>query len=239
MKMNDFNGKEFLATLRGQDFAHAGEEEAIELMFRDVPPDSGRQLLDAGCGRGGTAEYVHSKGWGTVTGIDVDSQSIEYASQTYPRSQFRVCDRCRVDEMFRNAFDVVYIVNAFYAVKDKQAAANSLRTAARAGGALLLFDYVTYQPQVELPGVLSESPSTPEQFCVLLQNAGWRLERSDNLDEQYVRWYRSLLEKFDKQALKQAYTSQMIGPARKKYADLLDALEKKVLGGVLIHASAR
>src|ERR1700679_1547306 len=71
MKMNNFDGKAFLATVRGEDFAHAGEEEAIDLAFAGIGAQPDWQVLDAGCGRGGTADYVNRHGWGNVVGIDI------------------------------------------------------------------------------------------------------------------------------------------------------------------------
>jgi cyclopropane fatty-acyl-phospholipid synthase-like methyltransferase len=53
--MNSFLGKQVLSLVRDGDFAHAGEREAIELAMGSVPKDAGQHVLDAGCGRGGTA----------------------------------------------------------------------------------------------------------------------------------------------------------------------------------------
>ncbi len=33
MKMDEFDGKKFLAAVRGEDFAHAGEKESIDMVF--------------------------------------------------------------------------------------------------------------------------------------------------------------------------------------------------------------
>ena len=56
--MNSFQGRQILALVRDGDFAHAGEEEAIERALQEVPKDPNQQILDAGCGRGGTAAYM-------------------------------------------------------------------------------------------------------------------------------------------------------------------------------------
>src|SRR5262249_50260458 len=87
MRMNDYSGKEFLATVRAEDYAHAGEDEASELVFKDIPAKVDRMILDAGCGRGGTADYVQRHGWGEVVGIDIEEQSIERAKEKYPACQ--------------------------------------------------------------------------------------------------------------------------------------------------------
>jgi hypothetical protein len=68
MNMNSFEGKRILALIREGDYAHAGEEEAIERVFRAVPKQAGSWLLDVGCGRGGSAEYLRRRGWGRVEG---------------------------------------------------------------------------------------------------------------------------------------------------------------------------
>ena len=92
MNMNSFEGKRILALIREGDYAHAGEEEAIERSFRSIPKNGDSWLLDVGCGRGGSAEYLRRHGWGHVEGIDRDAESIEYARTTYPEIGFHVCD---------------------------------------------------------------------------------------------------------------------------------------------------
>lgn len=238
MRMNDFNGKEFLAAVRGKDYAHAGEEIAIELLFRDVSKDANRKILDAGCGRGGTADFVHRRGWGEVIGIDVEAKSIDYANQTYPDSRFVACDICDAGKRFPGAFDLIYMFNAYYAVVDKAAAMVSLREAARSGTDFLVFDYVTYKPHVAPPDVLSAPPATLEEFSEWMTKAGWQLEHTQNLDEEYVGWYRDFLSRVDSLAAKRSYSQEMIEPVRKKYSDLLTAIETGVLGGAILRAVA-
>jgi hypothetical protein len=58
MNMNSFEGKRILALIRDGDYAHAGEEEAIECSFRSIPKNLEHWLLDVGCGRGGSADYL-------------------------------------------------------------------------------------------------------------------------------------------------------------------------------------
>jgi hypothetical protein len=56
--MISYTDKQLLAFIRGSDYAHAGEEEAIDLALRPVPRRPDQLLLDVGCGLGGTAKYV-------------------------------------------------------------------------------------------------------------------------------------------------------------------------------------
>src|SRR4051794_28000217 len=115
MQMNSALGKRILAAVRGADFAHAGEAEAIELALAPVEKDARRTVLDAGCGRGGTAAYVQHHGWGRVSGFDIDATSIEEALGRYPELDLRVADAASADAAFSVAFDLLYSFNAFYA----------------------------------------------------------------------------------------------------------------------------
>jgi hypothetical protein len=56
-RMNSPQGKSILSRIRGGDYAHPGEEDAIVQIAQKLPRASIRRLLDVGCGRGGTAEW--------------------------------------------------------------------------------------------------------------------------------------------------------------------------------------
>jgi SAM-dependent methyltransferase len=84
MRLNSFQGKRLLALARGGDYAHAGETESIDLVWNRLPKTPTQQVLDAGCGRGGTAAYIQRAGWGKVTGIDIEGESIQRGRDVYP-----------------------------------------------------------------------------------------------------------------------------------------------------------
>jgi len=88
MRLNSYQGKRLLALARGADYAHAGEAEAIDLVWSGLPKSRTQNVLDAGCGRGGTAAYVYHAGWGRVTGIDIEAESIVRARCRSPRIVF-------------------------------------------------------------------------------------------------------------------------------------------------------
>ena len=85
-------GKKILSIIRDGDYAHPGEEEAIELLFQHIQKNINRSMLDIGCGRGGTAHYLNANGWGDITGVDIDSDSIQYAKQQYKSLDFITCN---------------------------------------------------------------------------------------------------------------------------------------------------
>ncbi len=239
MKMDEYDGKAFLATVRGEDFAHAGETESIDLVFEHLGTNSEWQVLDVGCGRGGTADYVQRHRWGQVTGADIDQDSIAYARQRYPQLKFVLCSMEDVGEQFPAAFDVIYLLNVFYAGKDKRLAASSFRKASKEGGVLCIFDYIYNKPSEPLPKVfLGQLPATPDELEQSLLNASWKIRENVNLDLQYIEWYQRFLKRFDQPSLQGRFSSTVIEDVRNKYTELLNAIENGSLGGVLLVAEA-
>ncbi len=239
MRMDEFDGKKFLATVRGEDFAHAGEKEAIDLVFERIPAQSNWKVLDVGCGRGGTAHYVNQRGWGQVVGVDIDVSSIEYAKEKYPELDFSVCAMEAVGAQFPEEFDLLYLFNVFYASNDKGEAMKSFRKAAKAGATLCIFDYVNYRPEEPLPAVfLGQTPATATELEEFMRDASWEAIKNENLDMQYIQWYRNFLARFDDPILKNNYSAEDIESVRAKYAELLAAHESGALGGILLLAQA-
>jgi SAM-dependent methyltransferase len=140
--MNSYLGMRILALVRDGDYAHAGEEEAIERAMAGVEKDAGRIILDAGCGRGGTADYLHKHGWGRVIGIDIQAESIEAARRNYPESTFLAGDVCESDRRVAERPDLICMFNAYYCFKDQPGALRSLRTIARPRTRMIVFDHV-------------------------------------------------------------------------------------------------
>lgn len=236
--MNDYPGKKFLATVRSGDYAHAGEEEAIELVLMGLQKNPSQKILDVGAGRGGTAAYIQENGWGKVVGVDIESESIAYAKEKYPAVEFQVLDACDVGVAFPAQFDVIILFNVFYAINQKQKAMTSFRQAAKPGAMLLLFDYFSYDSSQFPKEILSSSPSTLKEFETMFESAAWKVEKELDLDQDYIRWYCEFLARFDKPELKKAYDDNVINDVRVKYQALLNSLENKVLGGRLYVAIA-
>jgi Methylase involved in ubiquinone/menaquinone biosynthesis len=239
MRMDEYDGKQFLATVRGEDFAHAGETESIDFVFQQLQPQRSWNVLDIGCGRGGTAHYVNEQGWGQVVGVDIDEPSIEYAQAKFPQLKFVVGAMETVGTQFPQQFDLIYSFNVFYASNDKRAAMASFRKAAKPGAMLCIFDYIYHRPEGALPEVfLGQRPATDEEFTTFAQEASWQIEKNENLDAKYIEWYSRFLAKFDDPALSRGYSKEVIDGVRAKYAELLASIESGTLGGVLFLARA-
>ena len=237
-QMNDYLGKKFLAAVRSGDYAHAGEEEAIQLLFKGRSKDPERRILDMGCGRGGTAHYVQEHGWGKVTGIDIEEESIADARAKYPSIDFHVGDVMEIGSKYAKQFDLIYLFNVFYAFPNFDLAMANLRQVAKDGARLLLFDYLAYDVEHFPRPLFSFSPPTEAQFAELFKNNGWRIDSELNLDADYVRWYSAFLDRFDRPEIKSEFPADYVQSVRSKYEALLHAHSSRVFGGRLYTCTA-
>jgi SAM-dependent methyltransferase len=241
--MNSYTGKRILALVRGADFAHAGEQEAIEIALAQVPKDPARRVLDAGCGRGGTASYMQARGWGQVTGIDIEPSSISYARDAFPAVRFLNCDIADTAAHVPEGFDLVTLFNVLYAISDQSPALAALASRVRPAGRIVIFDYVDPGHFHDAPLLDAGRPFLPnplrlDALAALLASGGWRLHSVTDLSREYVRWYETLVEKIEASrpgiealAGREAFTHVL-----SLYCALLAALREGRLGGALIWA---
>ena len=241
--MNSFKGKQVLALVRDGDYAHAGEEEAIELTMAPIAKDSGRDMLDAGCGRGGTAAYLQRHGWGHVTGFDIEAQSIDEARRTYPDPTFVACDITAAPGALDRRFNVITMFNVLYALPDQPAALSALADVAARGATLAIFDYVdpgAYQrnPLTDADGPFLPRPVECDGIKDLLAGAGWRLQDVKAIDDAYIGWYATLVAKIEakKEAIVALAGLDGFDHVFGLYSGLLKDLQKGLLGGALIYA---
>src|SRR5262245_20309056 len=243
MRMNSFPGKQLLALIREGDYAHAGEQEAIELVLRNYPRRPDQLILDVGCGRGGTANYVQEHGWGRVVGVDPESDSIACARQVYPGVEFQACDVIDAASVIARKFDLMYLFNSFYAFADQPRALAVLRQLARESGRLVIFDYTDRGGYDEKPLMYDGEMFIPHPVKLsaigdMLRQAGWQLVAVEDLTAAYDRWYQSLVQRMD---AKRAQLIDSVGAegfalVRGQYADLVAAIRNGALGGAIIHA---
>lgn len=245
MRMNDAFGKRILALVRDADYAHAGEAEAIEIALAPLVKHAERSVLDAGCGRGGTAHYVQRHGWGKVAGFDVDAASIAEARERYPELDLRVADAAAADETFSTRFDLVYAFNAFYAFPDQAAALRALRRLAAADGRLVLFDYVDHGGFAASAFGRREDtahwrPLRLGDLDAALAAAGFALERVRPLDREYERWYAAFVERIEQRrdAVVALAGDEAWRGVRELYAGMHDAVRTGALGGAVAYAVA-
>jgi len=135
-----------LSRLRGGDYAHAGDREAIDIVLEKIlslePALKSKAVLDVGCGCGGTAQYLYKAGFSHVKGIDLDLAAISYAQRTYPALSFTAADALMIDKIYQPSyFSFIYMFNALYAFQDKLSLLTQLSTIAKSDCLLAIFDY--------------------------------------------------------------------------------------------------
>lgn len=241
--MNSFRGKQVLALVRDGDFAHAGEEEAIAMTMDAIPRDQDRHLLDAGCGRGGTAAYLHSHGWGQVTGADIDAPSIAEAQASYPGLNFINCDIRDVGQHVDNKFEVITLFNVLYAVPDQQNALRALACVAAASAVLAIFEYVNIggypvDALIDAGGPFLPHPPSASELKAMLAASGWEITSFRGVNDEYARWYVALVDKIK---AKRAGIESLAGldgyrHVHSLYSGLLNAIQGNQLGGAIVHA---
>jgi len=243
-RFNSPLGKRILAATREGNYAHPGEEEAILLTLQPFAHRAGSRWLDAGCGRGGTAAFVQRQGWAAeVSAFDIDAVSIEEARQTYPEVAFTACGVTDAPEHVPGKFDLIYSFNAFYAFPDQPSALRAFRDLASPSAQLVIFDYVDRggfagSDLAQLAEASHWHPLDPKTFPRMLADAGWRQTSEQNLDADYARWYRWLVERFDtrRDSLLTFAPPAAIDLARSFYSALQKAVEDGIVGGSIVTA---
>jgi ubiquinone/menaquinone biosynthesis C-methylase UbiE len=240
MNMNSFEGKRILALIRDGDYAHAGEEEAIERAFRTLPENPDQWMLDVGCGRGGTADYLQRHGWGHIEGIDRDAESIDYARATHPGVAFHVCDVLDIPRTVTRKFDIIYMLNAFYAFDRQRDALAVFRKVAKPGTQLIIFDYTVGEKSGGTPNPMMPHAIRLSEIATTLREAGWEPGSVEDLSAEYARWYAAFVDRI---RLKQAEIEENGGAdsytfVLSMYSGLHGAIVQGELGGAIVHARA-
>lgn len=241
MRMNSPEGKQILALVRKGDFAHPGEEQAIDICFSSLQRDPSREVIDIGCGRGGTAEYVRQRGWGNVTGVDIDPESISYAIKRYPKVRFVVGDVTIIGSLWRSHFDLAYLLNTFYAFAEQKQALKEISLVTRVNSRLMIFDYVDVSGSFHkeagdrLPHWL---PIRIEMLKSVLKDSGWKFVTHENITDRYFYWYHELCSRIKK------HEAQIINSHGRTWYDYVHSfydyvlllIERGILGGAIIWA---
>jgi SAM-dependent methyltransferase len=245
MRMNSPIGKKILSIVRQGDFAHPGEEEAIEIALKSFQPDKERTILDVGCGRGGTAHYLQSRGWGKVTGFDIDQESIAYAQTTYPAVTFIDCDIYKSSRFLAKRFDLICLFTTFYILPDQRKALQELRSLASSQGSIVIFDYLDLSEDGETLHVREEegviwNPIKLRLIDECFASCGWKVTAVTDQSPNFCSWYGKLVDRIE---ACQVQITNGEGPTWYQfvhdfYGGMLDSIKRGVLGGVLITARA-
>lgn len=241
--MNSFEGMRVLSLVRDGDYAHAGEEEAIELAMRPFEKRPDQIIVDAGCGRGGTANYLQAGGWGKVVGFDIEPASIAAARKNYPEVEFHVCDVGDADRTVTVKADILCMFNAYYCFPDQVRALRTLRHVSTSRTRMVMFDHVnrgSYDPHALMDAGKPFLPGPPllSRIPDVLGSAGWRVTDVEEAHDSYVGWYAALVSKIE---AKRSDILALAGAAGYDhvlalYRGLLHAARQDSLGAAFIRA---
>ncbi len=243
MKLNQ--ARLILSELRGGDFTHAGDKEAIDMVLtklkQDFPGALKGNCLDVGCGFGGTADYLVKQGFKNVWGIDVDKSAIDYAKSKYKGVTFSVLDAISLNSHFKkDFFSFVYLFNVLYAIDDKVLVLQQLAEISNPGAILMIFDYSvedSIEPMLDLAGKPMR-PIYTKKIKEQLHESGWEVLEMHDISSNFIVWYEQLLQKLEEknQELKGHFQEEDIAKVSATYVHILHHLHRKTLGGVLIYA---
>ena len=193
MRMNSVLGKKILSIIRDGVYAHPGGRQAVDMAFEGILPDNNRRILDVGCGLGGTSNYVQSEGYGKVTGIDIDKDSISYCRKHYPKVDFILSGADEADKKIQCKYDLFYHFCSFYVFPDHIKALHSLRNIANEPAELIIFDYAdsgNTEPK-QHPIV---NPLKLDKIQTQLKCTGWKLDNLDDISEYFLQSYINFIE---------------------------------------------
>lgn len=234
-----------LSKLRGGDFTHAGDKEAIDMVLEKVQHDFPEALkgncLDVGCGFGGTADYLFKKGIKKIWGVDIDPAVINYAKEKYKGIEFVTADAASLNVKFdKGFFSFCYLFNVLYAIENKEAVLKQIAKVCKSGAILMIFDYSATggdQPLLDLAGKPMR-PINLKKIKSQLYQAGWVVLEVRDLNDTFIRWYEDLLEKLDRKRseIKDNFLEQDIAKFSATYLHILHQLRNGSLGGIMIYA---
>lgn len=235
--------EKLLGYLRGGDYAHPGEAEAIDIIFEGIPKDPTRSILDIGCGLGGTANYIQTSGYGRITGIDRKEAVIHEAKRRYPDIEFHHCDAINVDTLLQGRkFDVICMINSFFYFPDQHQVLKKLHALAKLNTMIIIFEYTDLTlgaKHLSLPGDTDKRTFLPvrrDTIPQLLLKSGWSMQSYQSLDKEYEQWYVDLCQKIEsnKEVLIEKFSEEAYLWAKNTYTGFLESIRNKEIGGGLL-----
>ncbi len=246
--------RNILTKLRGGDYAHVGDIEAMNLTLsklenhKDITQEG--NILDLGSGYGGTADYFFKHGYKRIWGIDYDKNAVDYSSSHYKHIKFFHLDPKDLTKKFRkDFFSLVYMFNVAYAISNKELLVQNITKTSKQGAILAVFDYTKLKEHVpsskkDKPEIMKDfasnlmHPLEVKNFTSILEKNGWKILEVTDLTKEYINWYEGFLQKTisQKSELLKSHKEKDIEKAANLFNRILFNLKNETLGGCLILA---
>lgn len=175
------------------------------------------EVLDAGCGVGAPAVYLHAKFGSRVTGVSISKKGVELANVRVRSGKYGGKVRFLIADMTATgfpsgSFDVIWIMESSHLIRDKKLLFDECYRLLRPGGEILLCDVLVNEKFnfffrvkniLQLVNIIKTFgkgwPETPRRYTELLLRSGFknifsrdiRKETAPTLDW----WEKNILEK--------------------------------------------
>ncbi len=209
LEVLEATGKD-LANLTPSDLApvdefHIRGREATEELARLAVAESGIEVLDVGCGIGGSSRFLASAFDCHVTGLDLTEEYCEVATMLSERvglaarTEFRCASALEMpfpDE----SFDLVWTEHAQMNIRDKDTLFSEIARVLKYGGRFAFHDIFGGPggvPHFPVPWAGDESISflmDPEELRLILQSLELRSLQWVDVTEESLMWFRKNLE---------------------------------------------
>ncbi len=236
--------RNLLYKLRNGDFAHPGDTKALEIIFQEIILLNNNikdtKVLDLGCGNGGTVKYLHDKGFSDITGIDVNSQSIKNAQNKYKDcGNFINMDinALKLDKVY----DLILLISSFYAIKNKHTALTKISKYSNKNAIIVIFDYsCSGTRNIKIKDFSGKKiyPINMDLINNSLIKNKWNIVKTIDISNKFIQWYTEFLNDLKKREtyFKSSFSIKAINNVTSTFLYLLDKLNNKQLGGMIILA---
>ncbi|XP_071531397.1 uncharacterized protein [Panulirus ornatus] len=188
-------------------FSGGGETIARDFCLR-LGLRPGQQVLDIGCGTGGSAVFMARHYGVQVHGVDLSTSMIYLAIERQgklelelkKKLQFEISDILKVDYV-AESYDAIHSRDCFLHIQDKQRLFKKLYRWLRPGGKLLITDFCrcdvpTSEQFLKYTDFKRYSLSTIKSYQTELEEAGFENVSTEDLREDFIKILESGLKAF-------------------------------------------
>jgi len=131
----------------GNETKEQAQEQLIKELISRAGIKNGARILDAGCGIGGTAIYLHKTLGAKVTGITISPNQIEMGNKLARENKAKIklmlidADQFNCDNNFEHEFDVIWSVEAISHFHKKANFFRSTSLLLKPGGKFVIADW--------------------------------------------------------------------------------------------------
>ncbi|MDQ4148885.1 MAG: methyltransferase domain-containing protein [Actinomycetota bacterium] len=204
------------------EFHIRGRAATVELaQAAGIDPD--QQVLDVGCGIGGTSRSLAGEFGCRVVGIDLTEEYCRVAQMLTERVglsdlvEFHQGDATRLP-FAEESFDITWSEHAAMNIPDKRRLYEEMYRVLKPGGTVAIYDILAGPTQpVIFPVPWARTPDTsflvtPEELRKLLQGVGFRIASWTDNTNTARDWFLAMAEKIKKEGLPPLGFHLLLGP---------------------------